>query len=153
KGDIDQAPLLWSIDTQHPGALAAAYAIGSPFDRIAVSPDNSIAIVYFSGSGPDAAGFFRNPNELAVVDLTRPPGPSNPVLKTIRPFGSVPEGISLSPPMTVPGTDGIARTFAFILSANNLTVLDVSHPERREVSVRLDLGGQPVIPREVVFAP
>jgi hypothetical protein len=153
KGEIDQAPLLWSIDTQHPEALASAYSIGSPFDSIAVSPDNTIAIAYFSAAGPDAAGFFRNPNELAIIDLTKPPSDGNPVLKTIRSFGSVPEGIALSPPMVVPNTDGTARTFAFILSANNLTVLDTSHPDRREVSVRLDLGGQPVIPREVVFAP
>jgi hypothetical protein len=153
-GDIDQAPLLWSVDTQHPEATPAAYTIGSPFDRIAVSPDNTIAIAYFSAAGPDAAGFFRNPNELAIIDLTSAPSDANPVLKTIRSFGSVPAGIELSPPMVVPGVlDNSARTFAFILSDNNLTVLDTSHPDRHEISVRLDLGGDPVIPREVVFAP
>jgi hypothetical protein len=152
EGEIDQAPLLWSIDTQHRDATAQAYSIGSPFDRIAVAPDNSVAIAYFSAAGPDAAGFFRNPNELAIIDLTRPPGEGNPTLKTIRSFGSVPAGIELSPPMTVPGTSG-ARTFAFVLSDNNLTVLDTAHPDRTEISVRLDLGGQTVIPREVVFAP
>jgi hypothetical protein len=52
----------------------------------------------------------------------------------------------------VPGT-GEPRTFGFILSSNNLTVLDVTHPERREISIRLDLGGPAVIPKEVVFAP
>ena len=99
-------------------------------------------------------GFFRNPNELAIIDLTQPPSDTNPTLKTIRSFGSVPEGISLSPPMVVPGADDAdPRTFAFILSSNNLTVLDTRHPDRREVSIRLDLGGQPVMPREVVFAP
>ena len=76
------------------------------------------------------------------------------MLKTIRSFGSVPEGITLSPPMVVPGaTDATPRTFAFILSSNNLTMLDVTHPDRREISIRLDLGGTPVIPQEVVFAP
>ncbi len=151
-GQIDQEAMFWSLDTENMQADAVAYTIGSPFDRIAVSPDNTIAIAYFSAAGPDAEGFFRNPNELAVIDLTRPPGADNPVLRTIRSFGSVPEGIALSPPMIVPGT-GAARTFAFILSANNLTVLDVSNPTRREISIRLDLGGAPVIPKEVVFAP
>jgi hypothetical protein len=151
-GQIDEAPQFWVVDTQNADVRSTAYAIGSPFDRIAVSPDNSIAIAYFSAAGPDAAGFFRNPNELAIIDLTRPPGADNPTLKTIRSFGSVPEGIVLSPPMTVPGTER-ARTFAFILSANNLTILDAGHPTRREISVRLDLGGPAVIPREVVFAP
>jgi hypothetical protein len=153
-GEIDQEPLFWSLDAESAGADPVAYAIGSPFDRVAVSPDNSTAIAYFSAAGPDAAGFFRNPNELAIIDLTRPPGDDNPVLETIRSFGSVPEGITLSPPMVVPGSEEAdARTFAFVLSANNLTVLDTSHPERREISIRLDLGGQPVTPREVVFAP
>ena len=151
EGDIDQAPMLWSIDSNHPDAVPQAYAIGSPFDRIAISPDNGTAIAYFSAAGPDAAGFFRNPNELAIVDLTTAPGDGNPTLKTIRSFGSVPEGIEMSPPMTVAGLD--ARTYAFILSDNNLTVLDTAHPDRNEISVRLDLGGDPVTPREVVFAP
>jgi len=153
RGQIDEPPQLWAVDTQYADVEPVAYAIGSPFDRIAVAPDNSIAVAYFSAAGPDDAGFFRNPNELAVIDLTRPPGPDNPTLKTIRSFGSVPEGIVLSPPMTVPNTDGKARTFAFILSANNLTVLDATNPTRREISIRLDLGGEPVVPREVVFAP
>jgi hypothetical protein len=154
RGEIDQAPMLWSIDPASPGAAPIAYEIGSPFDRIAVSPDNQIAIAYFSAAGPDAAGFFRNPNEIAVIDLTRPPGEDNPTLKTIRSFGSVPEGIVLSPPMVVPGSEtSTPRTFAFILSANNLTLLDATNPSRREISIRLDLGGQPVTPREVVFAP
>jgi hypothetical protein len=153
-GEIDQAPLMWVIDPANPSATPAAYAIGSPFDRVAVSPDDSIAIAYFSAAGPDASGFFRNPNELAVIDLTQPPSDANPTLKTIRSFGSVPEGISLSPPMVVPGTaDPTPRTYAFILADNNLTVLDANHPSRDEVSIRLDLGGTPVVPKEVVFAP
>jgi hypothetical protein len=151
-GEIDQPPMLWAIDAQHMDATPQGYTIGSPFDRISVSPDNTTAIAYFSAAGPDAAGFFRNPNELAIVDLTQPPSATNPTLRTIRSFGSVPEGIELSPPMTVPGLPD-ARTFAFILSDNNLTVLDTAHPDRTEISGRLDLGGLPVIPREVVFAP
>jgi hypothetical protein len=66
----------------------------------------------------------------------------------------MPEGIALSPPMVLAGSpDPTPRTFAFILSPNNLTVLDATHPDRHEVSIRLDLGGAPVVPREVVFAP
>ena len=154
RGQIDQPPMLWSLETDTPDTPPVAYAIGSPFDRLAISPDNNTAIAYFSAAGPDAAGFFRNPNEIAIVDLTRPPGDDNPTLKTIRSFGSVPEGISLSPPMIVPGAEtATPRTFAFILSSNNLTVLDTANPDRREITIRLDLGGQAVVPREVVFAP
>jgi hypothetical protein len=152
-GEIDQPPMFWMVDAQHPGD-AVSYEIGSPFDRIAVSPDGKLAVAYYSSSGSDANGVFRNPNELAVIDLASPPGNGNPALETIRSFGSVPEGIALSPPMVLPGSpDPAPRTFAFILSSDNLTVFDASHPDRHEVSIRLDLGGAPVVPREVVFAP
>jgi hypothetical protein len=154
EGEIDQPPMFWVVDTVDKARPPLAYEIGSPFDRIAVSPDNSIVVAYFSASGPDDAGFFRNPNELAIIHLDAAPGDGNPVLRNIRSFGSVPEGIVLSPPMSVPGADDPSpRTFAYVLSANNLTLLDATHPERREVSIRLDLGGQPVLPREIVFAP
>ena len=154
EGEIDQPPQLWVVDTVESTRNAVAYEIGSPFDRIAVAPDNSMIVTYFSAAGPDAEGFFRNPNELAVIHLTEPPSDTNPTLETIRSFGSVPEGIVLSPPMVVPGAaDGTPRTFAFVLSSNNLTMLDATNPTRREVSIRLDLGGTPVLPREIVFAP
>jgi hypothetical protein len=153
-GEIDQPPMFWVIDAQHADVAATAYQIGSPFDRVAVSADNSVAIAYFSAAGPDDAGFFRNPNELAVLDLTSAPSDTNPTLKTIRSFGSVPTGIVMSPPMVVPDVaDATPRTFAFVLSSNNLTVLDTNHPDRRELSIRLDLGGTAVMPRQVVFAP
>lgn len=152
-GEVDQPPMLWVVDVQHPGS-AVSYPIGSPFDRIAVSPDGKLAITYYSSGGTDPDGLFRNPNELAVIDLSSPPGPGNPALDTIRSFGSVPEGIALSPPMVLPGSpDPAPRTFAFILSASTLTVLDATHPDRHEVSIRLDLGGTAVVPRQVVFAP
>lgn len=153
-GEVDQAPLFWVIDTDHPDVAPTAYAIGSPFDRVAVSPDGTRAIAYFSAAGPDDEGFFRNPNELAVIDLASPPSDANPVLDTIRSFGSVPTGIALSPPMAIAGAiDPSPRTFAFVLSTNNLTVLDTAHPDRREISIRLDVAGSTVTPQEVVFAP
>src|SRR5262249_4401883 len=71
-GEIDEPPKLWVVEAQHPGT-AIAYAIGSPFDRVAVSPDGLLAVAYYSGGGVDAEGVFRNPNELAVVDLASPP--------------------------------------------------------------------------------
>jgi hypothetical protein len=154
RGQVDQPPLLWVVDTTDPNAKPISYAVGSPFDRLALSPDHSIAVAYFSAAGPDTAGFFRNPNELAIIDLTRPPGDDNPTVKTIRSFGSVPAGVVLSPPMAIAGdADASPRTFAFVLADNNLTVLDASHPARREISIRLDLGTQTVTPREIVFAP
>ncbi|HEY5945655.1 MAG TPA: hypothetical protein VIV40_09200, partial [Kofleriaceae bacterium] len=114
-GQIDQPPKFWVIDTVHPDVETLAYEIGSPFDRIAVAPDNSMVVAYFSAAGPDEEGFFRNPNELAIVHLLEAPSDANPTLRNIRSFGSVPDGITLSPPMVVPGAeDSTPRTFAFV---------------------------------------
>ncbi|HEY1556679.1 MAG TPA: hypothetical protein VGF94_17710 [Kofleriaceae bacterium] len=154
KGEIDQPPMLWAIDPSDPSARPLGYAIGSPFDLLAVSPDNTTAIAYFSGAGPDSSGFFRNPNELAVVDLTQPPSDTNPSLKTIRSFGAEPNGIVMSPPMVIAGAaDPSPRTFAFVLADDDLTVFDATHPERDDISIRLDQAGSSVSPKEIVFAP
>lgn len=154
RGQVDEDPILWSVDVTAPGSKPVAYEVSSPFDRIAVSTDSGIAVAYFSEAGPDAEGFFRNPNELAFIDLNQPPGPTNPVMKTIRSFGSSPSGIILSPRMAIPNApDASDRIFAFILARNVVTVIDASHPERDEVSIRLDGAGANVLPREMVFAP
>jgi hypothetical protein len=58
EGQIDQPPMFWAIDTTNHGAPPTAYEIGSPFDRVAVAPDNSMVVCYFSAAGPDEAGFF-----------------------------------------------------------------------------------------------
>jgi hypothetical protein len=154
KGQVDEAPTLWLVDVSTPASTPVSYPIGSPFDRLAIAADGSVAVAYFSSAGPDSEGFFRNPNELAIIDLSRPAAEDNPTLKTVRSFGAVPDGVILSPPMVIPGAeDPTPRIFAFVLSPGNVTVLDATYPERREVSIRLDVTGAAVRPRAVVFAP
>ena len=56
--------------------------------------------------------------------------------------------------MSIPNSaDPTPRVFAFVLALNNITVLDATNPERHEVSIRLDIGGAAIRPREMVFAP
>ncbi|MCE9574838.1 MAG: hypothetical protein K8W52_16935 [Deltaproteobacteria bacterium] len=154
RGQRDEDPQLWDVDLAHPDIAPIAYQVGSPFDRIAVASDGSHAVAYFSEAGPDEAGFFRNPNEMAFVDLRSAPTETNPVLKTLRAFGSTPTGVVLSPPMSVAGAeDPSPRTFALVFSHNVVTVVDTSHADRNEVSLRLDSAGSSVDPREAVFAP
>jgi len=153
-GQVDEDPKLWIIDTAVRGSKPVAYDIGSPFDRLAVASDGNTAVAYFSSAGPDSEGFFRNPNELALIKLSEEPSDINPTLKTVRSFGSVPDGIVLSPPMVIPGaTDPTPRVFAFVLALNNITIIDATYPARNEVSIRLDSAGVNVRPREIVFAP
>src|SRR5688500_9150424 len=53
RGQVDEEPALWNIDVTDASAAPARYAIGSPFDRLAVSADGTLAIAHFSESGPD----------------------------------------------------------------------------------------------------
>ncbi len=164
RGEQDEPPGLYLVDVTAPEAAPIRYEIGSPFDRLAVAADGSLAVAYFSEAGPDADGLFRNPNELAIVNLGQAPGEENPLLRTVRSFGAAPLGVVLSPPMAIPDAeDPTPRTFAFVLAPGSVTVLDATYPKRREVTVRLSLGsggtgggtgtGATVTPREVVFAP
>ncbi len=154
RGQVDEEPALWNVDVDDPSAAPARYAIGSPFDRLAVSADGALAVAHFSESGPDAEGFFRNPNELAFVDLSLPASDDKVTLKTLRSFGSAPSAVVLSPPMVVPGAaDTTPRVFAFVLAEDRITIVDASHPDHDEVTILLDQAGAEVRPREVVFAP
>lgn len=158
KGQVDEDPKLWLLDLSERNGLAQSYEIGSAFDRLAISSDGSVAVAYFSSGGFDATtGVFRNPNELAIVDLEREPSEDNPTLRTVRSFGSAPDGVVLSPPMRIPGAaDDTPRIFAFLLAENTLTLLDATNPKRREVTIRLGTGSTDaaiIRPRELVFAP
>jgi len=155
EGQVDEEPTLWIVDAAAPHTAPSAYPIGSPFDRIAVASDGGVAIAYYAPgtiSGDD--GVFRNPNELAVIALDRAADATNPMVRALRSFGAAPDGVVLSPPMAIPGAaDATPRTFAFVLAANTLTMLDATYPDRDEVSIRLAGDGEPARPREIAFAP
>jgi hypothetical protein len=157
-GQIDEEPTLWYLDATDPDAQPVAYPIGSPFDRLAIatSPGPSghpVAVAYFGGEVRADDGVFRNPNEIAIIDLGLAPGEDNPTPKTVRSFGATPDGVILSPPMRVAGSDAPPRTFAFVLAEGQLAVIDTEHPTRRDISIRLDGVGERVLPREIVFEP
>ncbi|MBL4632666.1 MAG: hypothetical protein JKY56_02265, partial [Kofleriaceae bacterium] len=132
-GQVDEQPKLWMVNVADSEMQPRSFDIGSPFDRLALSSDGSVAIAYFSSGGfDDTSGVFRNPNEIAVVDLKSPASDSNPVLRTLRSFGAAPDGIVLSPPMVVPGAvDQTPRIFAFVLAQNTVTILDATHASTR----------------------
>lgn len=128
------------------------YPLSSPFDRVAVSPDERLAIAYVSAGSGSGTALLRNPNELALIDLSAAPGDHNPVFRTIRSLGSAPLGIAFSPPLKIGADD--PRTLAIVLSKNYLTFVDLDHRDRVEITVPLqpiDATGT-VTPRQVVFA-
>jgi hypothetical protein len=129
------------------------YPLASRFDGLAQSADGATAILYHTSStqnSGDTALF--DPNELDIVDLTRTAAtdvPVNPTSKSIRNPGGVPTGIVFSPPFTFQrGT----RTLAVVLAPNYVTIFDVGHLSRTEITVPLSPdGSHKFIPSQVLF--
>jgi hypothetical protein len=130
--------------------IDAFYPTGSSFDQLTISADESRAIVYHGSTPSTDDGVFRNPNELALIDLGAAPGAANPTLRTVRSFGSTPLTVSFSPEMKIGST---TRHLALILSVNYLTLIDLSNPTKREISLPLTQldGGQHITPQEVAY--
>ncbi len=129
------------------------YPLSGAFDRIAVSPSGTYAVAYYSAN-QTSQEILRNPNEVALLDLTQDPGPENPVLRTVRSFGSAPLGVIFSPEMNVPPPEGPSRTLAVVLAENYLTFLDMNNRSRSEITVPLTKpdAATTVTPREVLFS-
>ncbi len=134
----------------HSPSADRRYTVGSPFDGLAQTSDGRYALTYFT-PGIVSQQLLFNPNEVALIDLTQPPSSTNPTLRTVRSFGGVPLDVAFSPPMTLGMTD--PRTLAVVLSSAYVTLLDVTHPTRTEITVRLTLptDGRSIDPTQVLF--
>lgn len=159
RDEEDAPPSLYVVDPEHPDAVQV-HELGSPFDRVALSSDGRYAVAYFAASTqPSEEELFRNPNAVALLDLGDESGDATPVEKTVRSFGGVPIGVLFSPPTMAPvapnGDLGEQRTLAVVFATGYVTFLDMAHPERSEVTVRLTPPGetQTVEPAQMVFAP
>ena len=128
------------------------YQLSGAFSRLAVDRAGRHAVAYHAPGV--ASGVFKNPNEVALLDLAAKPGSANPVLRTLRSFGSAPLGVVFSPLMAVPPPSGSKRTLALVLAENQLTVLDMANPTRKEITVplaKLDSSAA-VKPQQVLFS-
>ena len=126
------------------------FDLGAPFDHLAISADGNTAIAHFTtDSSVGSQAVFANPNELAIIDLH--PGAANPVVsRTIRSLGSAPIGVVFSPVITI---GGAPRNLAVILATDYATIIDLTHPERNEITVPLQLpsGNATITPEQVLF--
>jgi hypothetical protein len=103
---------------------------------VAQTADGRFAFAYFVSSA-DLGRLLFNPNAIAVVDLTQAPESMGSVVsRTVRSFGGVPNGVLFSPPLTIQGE---MRTLAVVLSDAYVTLVDLAHLDRSEITVRLTL--------------
>lgn len=139
-----------TVASTDPGTEARRFVLGSRFNALAQTPDGEMAIAHFA-AGADKGGVLFNPNEIAIVQLDQPAAEgTNPRHRTVRSFGGVPNQIVFSPPMKLP--DG-PRRLAVVLSDTYVTLVDLDHLDRSEITIPLTLpeDSRLIRPRQVVF--
>lgn len=139
----DERPSLSVIDGGLHPTLKARFQLTDPLEGLALDPEGEWAVVY------DAGGVVVNPNELILVNLKDPNVP--PLSKTIRSFGGRPQRFTFTTPLLLP--NGPARRLLIVETEQDVSIIDLAHPERPEVTVRLPQTpyGQPGSPAEVAY--
>lgn len=131
-----------------PNGRTREYELGNPFDKLEQSPDGRYAFLFKSKSG-STGRLLDNPNEVALVDLDKDPDDDAVSIRTLRSFGDSPESVVFSPEMSIAGED---RRLAVVLSATNVTLIDLGHLDHRETTVQLaGDGDSKVTPQQVLF--
>jgi hypothetical protein len=126
------------------------YILGNPFDTLVQSDDGQYAFLFKSTS---AETLLDNPNEIAIVDLSKDPKTQKMDAvrsRTLRSFGDSPLAVIFSPMMHIVNQD---RRLAVVLSKTNVTLIDLFNLDRQETTVQLsEPGGQAVEPTQVMFS-
>jgi hypothetical protein len=129
---VAPAPPALTIVPTDPAVAPRVLTLGSRFNALAQSDDGRFLVAHFAAD-TGAGDTLLNPNEISIMDLN---AGTPAVPRTIRSFGSVPDQVVFSPPLDLP--DG-ARNLAVILSQSFVTLLDLDHPTRPEITVPLTL--------------
>lgn len=129
-----------------PGGDRRTWALGAPFEALAIAPDASAAIAYFPPGS--ATTVFHNTSEIAHIDLDPDVPPDAAVTRrTLATLGGAPLAVLASPLVG-------DRRYAFVLSTEHVAILDLHAPTTRERSVplvSLNTGGVRT-PRDIRFA-
>jgi hypothetical protein len=152
RGDVprekpdDQGPGLAMIDGGTSPRLLRTYDISDPLSGLAMDPEGRFAVIYPSASD---SSFVANPNELSVVDLSQAPGAANPTSLTLRSFGGRPEALIFTPTLALPSA---ATRLLVVLTDRDVGLIDLAHPDRGDVTVRLSTTGDRVTPVQVAVS-
>lgn len=110
------------------------YRYDSAFDTLTQSDDGKFAFLSF-GAGAESGTLLFNPNEVAIVDLSKSDAPH---VRTLRSFGGAPTKVVFSPEMDLGGEK---RRLAVVLFDSDLAIIDLNHLDRSEYTVGLAKAG------------
>ena len=123
----DRSGATWVASDAPDLAAPVRIATGGDYRRASFGPDGTRAVLFDDQGGPGAT--LRNPNQIAVVDLTT--GAVSE--RTLRSYGSAPQAVRVAPI----GADG--RQLAWLLAERYLAVIDLAAPQAEEVVAHLVL--------------
>ncbi|MDB5215499.1 MAG: hypothetical protein JWO86_3426 [Myxococcaceae bacterium] len=139
KKGTDEKPSLTVIE----GTSARRYALESPHSGLAIDPLGRWVAIFAapaSAGGRPQATFVENPNEIVLVDLDAPIETAV-TPRTLRSFGGLPQRVSFTAPINLPG--GLRRLM-IVETDQDVALLDLDNvratPQRPEVTVRLTSG-------------
>ncbi len=133
-------------------AKLRTYDLGTtPFDTLVQSDDGLYAVVF--RAKPDSGRLLNNANELVVVNLDAEPGTDGArTHKTPRSFGHTPTSAVFSPSTQLMHINGEDRRLLVVLSASEVTLIDLNHLDRRETVVQLGAAQSSTVnPEQVLF--
>ena len=140
RGDVprrtadDQGPGLYVMSGGTTPGAAGHYDLTDPLSGLDVDPLSKFAIVYPSA---DDTSFVTNPNELVLIKLDEAQSAKNPVPVSLRSFGGRPQGFTFTPELEVPGG---ARRLLVVQTDRDVALVDLSAPEKPEITVKLTGG-------------
>ncbi|MFN3198901.1 MAG: hypothetical protein ACE366_10890 [Bradymonadia bacterium] len=133
-------------------AARIRYSMPADFDQAIFSPEGDRAVAFFGPeeSTDDASPVIRNPNEIAIFDLTTAPGESNPTPRTLRAFGESLTTLVIDPQRELMGR---SRQLAWVLSDQYVTLIDLAEPSATERTIHLVPEGaeETITPAQVLL--
>jgi hypothetical protein len=133
----DESPSLTVIDPSQP-VPAQKYLLTTltdPLAGLAVDPGGHWVVLY-AGSGTSQP-FVANPNELVILDVTKPPATAVAVSHNLMSFGGRPQRFTFTQPLALP--TGL-HPLLVVESDQGLSLLQLEHPEIPEITVPLTNG-------------
>lgn len=147
EGAAPQGPAL-EIVTRG-AAQPTVYPLSEPLGGLALDPLGQWAVLY---ADEQSSSLVRNPNELLLVDLSRPPASGNtpnPLPHTLRSFGGRPQRFTFTDALSLPGG---MRRLLLVETEQDVAVVDLSRPSDPEITIQLTSGQSATRPRPAGIA-
>jgi hypothetical protein len=132
--------------------IARRYPLGTGYNKLMQSEDGRYVFLSSVAESSGATSYF-NANDVSIVDLEEGPTENNPKQRNLSSGAEALSAVFVSPDIPI-GDE--SRRLAAVLFQSRLSILDLTHPDRREWTARLAAGeGQSntVALRQAAFSP